>query len=189
MEISQNFRGGPGPINQISVYSYQSATLGFLLHSWSAADCLTQRCEYYYDPTAIWSFFSSTRMHGMLCGRRWIKISLPFFKVIPYTGMHCRSQSTTIAVFTKNQCFRKIPKDSESFGIIRLTSLFYRGFGTRNTILRKKNCLKWHYRTETICKHFIIERPIAESFRNFWNVLETFGNQNPSWKRPISNYW
>ena len=73
----------------------------------------------------------------------------------------------------KDQCFRKNPKDSESFGIIRLILLFYIGFGIRNTILRKKNYLKWHYRTDTICKHFIIERPIAKTFRNFWNVSET----------------
>ena len=47
-------------------------------------------------------------------------------------------KKVSLTVFTKGQCFRKIPKDSESFGIIRLILLFYMGFGTRNKILREK---------------------------------------------------
>ena len=43
--------------------------------------------------------------------------------------------------------------------------------------------LKWHRWPETICKKVWIEWPISKTFRNFQNILKSFGEKSPSWKR------
>ena len=48
-----------------------------------------------------------------------------------------------------------------------------------------QSCLKWRHWTETICKNYIIERPITKIFRKYWNVSESFGKHNLSWKRSL----
>ena len=99
-------------------------------------------------------------------------------------------ETKLLAVFTKDLCFRNFPKDSKRFvkfwnHLVHFNILHYRVGGHKYPITDKKSCLKWHYWRETICKNYIIERPIAETFRNFRNVSKSFGNYNPSRKRPF----
>ena len=81
------------------------------------------------------------------------------------------------------------PKDSESFRKFwnhLVDFIILHGILDQKYNISGEKYLKWHYWTKTMCKNCIIDRPIAETFRNFWNVLESFGNHNPSWKRPLS---
>ena len=87
-----------------------------------------------------------------------------------------------LAVFTKDQCFRNFPKGSERFGKFRNHSVDFiilHWISDQKYHITEEKYLKWHYRTETIFKNYIIERPIAETIRIFWNVSERFGNNNP----------
>ena len=115
-----------------------------------------------------------------MCFKKWFpQLSCFFFQPL-------HSENTDNDRFYEGSLF---PKLSETFGKFRnhsVTLIILHSIWAQKYHITE-NYLKWHSWTETICNNYIFKRPIAEAFRNFRNVSESFENHNSSWKRPM--FW
>ena len=96
--------------------------------------------------------------------------------------MKSRCLFIIIAVFTKDYCFRKFSKHSESFADHLVGDIILCASSNLKYNCMNRSCLKWHDWPETMCQNVIIEWPITKTFRNFRNLSRSFGNNSPSWK-------
>ena len=79
----------------------------------------------------------------------------------------------------------KISKHSESFADHLLGGIILCLISYLKYYFMSHTYLKWHHWPETTCKKCFNWVTYKKTFRNFRNVLQTFGNNSPSWKRLI----